>query len=33
MRNRWFSKDIQAINFRFRKDDPQKVDKVYLFQF
>ena len=33
MRNRRFSKDIRAINFRFRKDDPQKVDKVYLFQF
>ena len=33
MRNRRFSKDIRAINFRFRKEDPQKVDKVYLFQF
>ena len=33
MRNRRFSKDIRANNFRFRKEDPQKVDKVYLFQF
>ena len=33
MRNRRFSKDIRAINFRFRKEDPQKVDKVCLFQF
>ena len=29
MRNQRFSKDIRAINFRFRKEDPQKVDKVY----
>ena len=27
MRNRRFSKDIRAINFRFRKEDPQKVNK------
>ena len=33
MRNRRFSKDIRAINFRFRKEDLQKVDKVYLIQF
>ena len=28
MRNRWFSKDIRAMNFRFRKEDPQKVNKT-----
>ena len=27
MRNRRFSKDIRAFNFRFRKEDPPKVNK------
>ena len=33
MRNRRFSKDIRAINFRFRKDDPQKVNKQRVLAF
>ena len=31
--NRRFSKDIRAINFRFRKEDPQKVDKQRVLAF
>ena len=33
MRNRRFSKDIRAINFRFRKEDPQKVNKQRVLPF
>ena len=33
MRNRRFSKDIRAINFRFRKEDPQKVNKQRVLAF
>ena len=33
MRNRRFSKEIRAINFRFRKEDPQKVKKQRVLAF
>ena len=33
MRKRRFSKDIQAINFRFRKEDLQKVNKQRVLAF
>ena len=33
MRNRRFSKDIRAINFRFRKEDRQKLNKQRVLTF